>query len=76
MFEAALEAKFKQLFGVLKVDYSLPGESQEQECLFINVERAIPRISDGVQGCRVIGNITVFANADKMPYGYFRKRFG
>lgn len=71
MFEKTLEAKFKQLFGVKKVDFALPGESQEQECLFVNIENAKPRYKDGMVFYRVTGVASIFGNAKKMPFGYF-----
>lgn len=71
MFEKALEQKFKALFGVKKVDYALPGESQEQECLFVNIESAKPMYKDAQVNYRVEGVASIYGNAKKIPFGFF-----
>lgn len=71
MFEKALEQKFKALFGVKKVDFALPGESQEQECLFVNIEDAKPMYKDGKVNYKVQGVGSIFGNAKKLPFGFF-----
>ena len=74
MFEATLEAKFKTVFDVKKVSYSLPGESEEQECLFVEVESARNQVTDGNIKIVVQGKASMFANGDKLPFGYFAKK--
>lgn len=71
MFEKSLEEKLKGIFGVKKVDFALPSESQEQECLFVSVEDPKFRFKDGYVVCRVTGSCSFFANSDKLPFGYF-----
>jgi hypothetical protein len=73
MFEKSLSEKLKKIFDFKKVTFSTPSDSQEQETLFINVERANSYIKEGRQISRVNGKLTVFANSDKLPYGYFSK---
>ncbi len=74
MFEQELAEKFKRIFGLQKVTYDQPGESQEQECLFIDVEESKNRFLDQIQMAQVKGTGTIFANADKMPFGFMSKR--
>lgn len=74
MFESALKEKLQRIFDLKKSTFDLPGDSLEQECLFIQVDGARSTIKDGRELCRVNGRLRVFANTDKLPYGYFAKR--
>lgn len=73
MFESRLKDTLQRIFDLKKATYALPSESQEQECLFIEVDRSNSTIKDGRALARVEGKVRVFANADKMPFGYFSK---
>lgn len=73
MFESELKTKFEQIFGV-KVDFAKPGESLEQECLFVEIENTVDRIKDGREISKVTGNAVLFGNADKIPFGFFSKQ--
>jgi hypothetical protein len=74
MFEKSLKEKLQRIFEFKKATFDLPSETQEQECLFIQVESARPTIKDGRELAYVTGRIRVFANADKLPFGYFMKK--
>ena len=74
MFEKELEAKFKGIFGVKKVTYDEPGESQEQGCIFVEIETSHNKIQDGRAKARVEGTGIMFGPNDKMPFGFFSKR--
>lgn len=74
MFEASLSNKLKKIFAFKKATFDLPGESQEQECIFIQVEKARNTVKDARVVGEVRGKINVFANSDKLPYGYFAKK--
>lgn len=74
MFEDELQRRLRLIFGVSKVRYDLPGESQEQECLFVNITDSRARVSNNSERARVNGEIVIFANADKMPFGFFSKK--
>lgn len=74
MFEQELADKFKRIFGLKKVTYDRPGETQEQECLFIEVETSNNSIKDGRAIGRVTGKATLFGPSDKIPFGFFSKR--
>lgn len=73
MFEKTLSDAVKRIFDLDKVTYDHVSESQEQECLFIQVQSSKNHIKDGRFQGRVQGKINVFANLDKLPYGYFSK---
>lgn len=73
MFEKELETKFKKIFGVDKVTYDSPGESQEQGCIFIDVDTCRNTIKDGKAVAMVNGSATMFAPAPSMPFGFLAK---
>lgn len=74
MFEKDLAAKLKRIFDLDKVTFDLPGASHEQEGLFVEVESARMNIREGTQSASVDGKIHVFAENNKMPFGYFNKQ--
>ncbi len=74
MFEKTLKDKLTKIFDLDKVTYDKPSDSQEQECVFIEVESANCKLADARQIARVKGVLHVFANTDKLPYGYFTKK--
>ena len=74
MFKAKLKEQLTRILDLDKVSFDLPGESQEQEAVFIEVQSAKTRLRDGVQIALVRGTIHIFANSDKLPYGYASKR--
>jgi hypothetical protein len=74
MFEASLKTLVKTVFQIERVTFDLASESKEQECIFIEVDSARPTIKDGHQYCRVTGKLRLFANSDKVPYGYMMKK--
>ncbi len=73
MFKSTLEGQLRRIFGLDKVTFDIPGESNEQEGLFVDVKKANVRIKDARQIADVKGVIHVFAVAEKLPYGYFTK---
>lgn len=73
MFEKALAEKFKKVFGLQKVTFDRPGESNEQEVVFIEIEDPRITIAEGIQRARVSGRASVFVRGAKMPFGYFQK---
>ena len=74
MFETTLSDKLERIFDLKKSTYDIPSESQEQECLFINIQSSKNHFRDGRAVGKVTGTISVFGNPDKLPYGYFSKR--
>ena len=73
MFEKQLANKLKKIFKVKKVTYDAPSESNEQECIFVNVIRSKNTIKDGKEIAKVEGVLTMFGNAEKMTFGFFSK---
>jgi hypothetical protein len=73
LFEQDLAGKLERIFGFDKVTFDQVSESREQEGVFIEIERARPTIKDGKQISYVQGRVRVFAQNDKLPYGYFLK---
>lgn len=73
MFEKSLEAKFKRIFGVKKVTYNEPSESQEQECLFVEIENAMNQVGPEFERSKVTGNAILFGRNEKIPFGFFSK---
>jgi hypothetical protein len=73
VFEATLEAQLKRIFRLKKVTFDRPGDSQEQEGLFVDVHKAKTKIRDGREIALVQGTIHLFVNADKIKYGFFSK---
>jgi hypothetical protein len=74
MFEKSLQSSLKKIFDLDKVTYDSPSESLEQECIFIQVESSRNSIVDGRQIAKVTGKIKVYAQSEKLPYGYFSKK--
>lgn len=57
-----------------RASYNMPSESLEQETLFIEVITARNRIQDGIETSRVEGNVKLYVNSEKFPFGYFSKQ--
>ena len=74
MFEKTLETKLKDIFDVKKVVYDQPGESEEQECIFIEIEQSRNHVKDKRFIARVNGTLTIVGSSEKMPYGFFSKK--
>lgn len=73
MFEKALAEKFKKIFKVKKVSFDQPGESLEQECLFIEIESAKISIKDDRAKAMVNGNALINSTNEKLPFAYYSK---
>lgn len=73
MFEQDLEDKFKAIFNVKKISYDSPGESQEQECLFIQIEEPKFTFKDGGVKALVTGKAIMFGRNDALTFGFFAK---
>ena len=71
--ESRLTELFKKIFDFKDVSFDAPGDNREQEKLFIEVELCRTKVVDKREIARVQGKATVFANAGKLPLGYFSK---
>jgi hypothetical protein len=74
VFERDLKAKLERIFDLGKVSFDHPGESKEQQGLFVQINTADVRIRDAREVGKALGVIHCFANSDKLPYGYFAKK--
>lgn len=73
MFEKDLKEKIEKIFD-MRVTYDEPGESDEQEKLFVEITRARPKIKDGSETAMVEAQVSIFGNSDKMTFGFFMKQ--
>lgn len=74
MFESSLQKNLQALFGFKKITYDQPSsDTKEQECLFIQIESAPMRFKDGEAHVLVTGRALVYAQANKLPFGFFSK---
>lgn len=71
--EDVLQQRLKEIFKVSKVVFDSPGESQEQGCLFIEVETARTKVKEGREVSTVTGNAIMFGQNDKLTIGFFSK---
>lgn len=68
-----MKNKLQRIFKVKKVSYDEPGESGEQEVLFVNVEDSNNRIRKGEEVAKVTGSCIIIGNAEKLNFGFFSK---
>jgi hypothetical protein len=73
MFETELSNKLKAIFSVKKISYDAPGESQEQDCLFIEIEEPKFSFKDGRIKAMVTGNAIMFGRNEDLKFGFFSK---
>lgn len=71
--EDTLQAQLKAIFNVAKVVFDSPGDSQEQGCIFIEVEKSWNTFKDGRAISKVTGNAIMFGQNDKLTLGFFSK---
>lgn len=74
MFENDLKTTIARIFDLNRVTFDDPGESNEQECQFIRVSNPRVSIAEKRQRAQVEGQLVVYANSDKLPFGYFNKQ--
>lgn len=74
MFRKSLKEKLERIFGLPKVTFDAPGETKEQEGVFIQIDDAVSRVKKGRAIVKAQGVIAIFANAEKLPFGFFNKR--
>jgi len=78
VFRAEISQKLAAIFGFRKTTFDAPsvgpGGAPEQDTLFIEISEARTRATEGKVYSEVKGSIIVFAQMDKLPFGYFNKR--
>lgn len=73
MFKHAIQTKLRGILGY-KVSFNAPSESFEQEVGFIAIAQTRTSAGQGRIRAKVTGYVSVFAQTDKMPFGYFAKK--
>jgi hypothetical protein len=70
--------KLSDIFGFKKTTFDAPSVgpngSFEQDTLFIEINEAQSRVTNGKAYAKVFGSLIVFSQMDKMPFGYFNKK--
>lgn len=74
MFRQELQEKLEKIFGFKKVTFEAYSDSFEQDTLFIEVQRPRTKTSEGKVYARVTGQLVVFSQDNKMPFGFMQKR--
>ena len=70
--EKQMQSQLHSIFD-LPVSFQKPSDAQEQEGVFIEIERSVNRIKDAREIARVTGKISIFAYTKKLPIGYLSK---
>lgn len=73
VLEDKLKQKFIDIFGVKNVSYDAPGDANEQECLFIEIEDPHFVIKNGRQKAMVQGRAYMNGTNEKLKFGFFAK---
>lgn len=74
MFRRELAEKLKAIFGVEKVSFDEPGDSFEQDTLFVEILESQSNTGQGRATAKVNGAIVMYSQHNKLPYGFFNKR--
>ncbi len=74
MFRNEMKDKLKAIFGVPKVSFDEPGESYEQDCLFVQILESQANTGQGRARAKVLGAVMMFSQKGKLPFGFFNKR--
>jgi len=69
-----MKDKLKAIFGVPKVSFDEPGESYEQDCLFVQILESQANTGQGRARAKVLGAVMMFSQKGKLPFGFFNKR--
>jgi hypothetical protein len=74
VFRKELAHRLEKIFGLPKTTFDQPSESYEQDVLFVDVTSSHDRVTGKKICARAEGFLTVFAQVDKLPFGFFTKR--
>lgn len=74
MFRKDLEEKLGKIFGLKKTSLNAASDQFEQDVLFIEIGSCKSKASDGEIHAKVTGRVLIYAQDNKMPYGFFTKR--
>lgn len=81
MIEKVLKDRFEKIFQVRKVTFDSPADlnssdlvAPEQETLFIEIGSSRTTFKDKLEIGKIIGRASIFAQQEKLPYGFFAKQ--
>ena len=74
--EQNIKDAFQKIFSFKNTRFNAPSDSQEQECLFIEIDTVDSQVKDNILKAKVMGKCAVFGQADKLPVSYFAQRLG
>jgi hypothetical protein len=73
VFEQDLKDRIQRIFKVKKVSFDEPGETQEQECIFLSIEDSKNSVSNGIFKAMVTGSAVLYSTSEKLPFGFMSK---
>jgi len=77
MFRKDLMRRLEAIFQLDKTTMLASSEAYEQDTLFVEILSSRSRVSGangGRETAKVTGNIVIFSQDDRLPYGFFTKR--
>ena len=74
--EDELKKKFSKIFKVSDVDFDAPSSSNEQDKLFLEVEKIVSSIKDKTEVGRVYGRGIMYSTNTKLPLNHFFRCVG
>jgi hypothetical protein len=74
MFRSSLKTSLENIFGLKRVSFDTPGDTKEQEVLFVEIKNNVSRVTNGRAIAKATGTLSVYANQEKLPFGYFHKK--
>lgn len=78
MFRDELLTTLSTIFGFKKTTYNAPSMdstgSFEQDTLFIQIDEAPFRVTEGKAMAKVLGSLIVFSQIEKLPFGFFNRK--
>jgi hypothetical protein len=73
VFKKELLEKLEVIFGIKKTTYEAPSEQFEQDTLFIGIGNCSGRVSGKFATFKIAGNLTMYSQNEKLPYGFFQR---
>lgn len=74
--ESSLESKLKRIFDMKFISFDSPGETLEEDKLFISIETPMSKVVAKRHVARVEGECKIYCRASDAPVGYFNKKIG
>lgn len=69
-----MQDKLKAIFGVKKVTFDEPGDSFEQDCIFVEILESQSNTGQGKATAKVSGALVMYSQNNKLPFGFFNKK--